>query len=191
MSESISEEPEDAAAAPAPSRKAEREGLPPGYRMRADAHYVEQLTSRRGEKAIEQPRTLSESSERYARADQLLTQLAEDLATVESAVAGLSAETSRMAKRVNVDLIKSQIWRASWSLRANAILGGAHRGQIRPRPLGFLLGQVRSGWAAECRLAGITLHVHASDWNAVVAVDEASVVVGLTGALVSTLGLVG
>jgi len=31
------------------ARKGEREGLPPGYRMRADAHYVDQLSARSGE----------------------------------------------------------------------------------------------------------------------------------------------
>jgi len=194
MSEQLSEEQEDGVAVPAPSKKAEREGLPPGYRMRADAHYVEHLTSRRGERAHADQRGAQEIAERQddrERSEKLLTQLAEDIATIESAIAGLSGETSRLSKRLNIDLIKSQVWRAAWSLRANAILGGAYRTQIRPRPLGFLLGQVRSGWAAECRLAGITLNVNASDWNAVVAVDELGLIAGVTGALVSTLGLIG
>jgi hypothetical protein len=198
MAEQFSEESEDVAPAPAPapsSKKPEREGLPPGYRMRADAHYVEHLTSRRGDRAQgEQHRAASDPIERHDtrdRSERLLAQLAEDIATIESAAAGLATETSRMAKRVNVDLIKSQTWRAAWLLKAHAILGGAHRGQIRPRPLGFLLGHVRSGWAPECRLAGITMQVQASDWNAVVAVDELGLLAGLTGALVSTLGLIG
>jgi hypothetical protein len=194
MSEQLSEEQEEAVAVPATSKKAEREGLPPGYRMRADAHYVEHLTSRRGERAHAEPRGAPEMAERQEgreRSEKLLTQLAEDIATIESAIAGLAAETSRLSKRLNIDLIKSQVWRAGWALRANAILGGAYRTQIRPRPLGFLLGQVRSGWAAECRLASITLHVNASDWNAVVAVDELGLIAGVTGALVSTLGLIG
>ena len=33
------------------ARKSDREGLPANYRMRADAHYVDQLTSRRAERA--------------------------------------------------------------------------------------------------------------------------------------------
>ena len=35
----------------ASEKKPEREGRPSGYQMRADAHYVDQLTSRRGERA--------------------------------------------------------------------------------------------------------------------------------------------
>jgi hypothetical protein len=178
-----------------PAKKQEREGLPPGYRMRADAHYVEHLTSRRGEKgASEAARALSELPDRQEtrdRTEKLFTQLSEDIATIESAIAALAGDASRMARRVNVDLIKSQAWRAGWALRARAILEGRHRAQMRPRPLAFLLGHVRSGWAAECRLSGITLDVHASDWNAVVAVDEQSLIAGLNGALVSTLGVIG
>ena len=169
------------------SEKAEREGLPPGYRMRADAHYVENLTSRRGERATAEGLRAVESQ----RSDRLLEQLAEDLGTIESAALALGADGARMARRVNTDLIKSQVWRAAWALRAHALLGGRHRAKLRPRPLGFLLGQIRSGWAAECRLASVNFEVAASDWNAVVAVDEHSLIAGVSGAVIATLGLIG
>jgi hypothetical protein len=169
------------------SEKAEREGLPPGYRMRADAHYVENLTSRRGDRGLaEGPRPVEPT-----RADRLLDQLAEDLGTIESAAQALAADGGRMARRVNTDLIKSQVWRAGWALRAHALLGGRHRAKLRPRPLGFLLGQIRGGWAAECRLAGVNFEVTASDWNAVVSVDEHSVIAGVSGAVIATLALIG
>jgi len=169
------------------SEKVEREGLPPGYRMRADAHYVENLASRRGDRGVaDGPRPVESH-----RSDRLLDQLAEDLGTIESAAQALATDGARMARRVNTDLIKSQVWRAAWALRAHALLGGRHRAQLRPRPLGFLLGQIRSGWAAECRLTSVKLDVEASDWNAVVSVDEHSVVAGVNGALIATLGLIG
>ncbi len=178
---------------PATSRKAEkaekveREGLPPGYRMRADAHYVDNLTSsRRADRpSLERPAEVTD------RSDRILAQLAEELATIESAAQALAGDGGRMAKRVSIDLIKSQAWRASWALRGYAMMGGRNRVQVRPRPLGFVLGQIRSGWAAECRLAGLTMHVDASDWNAVVSVDEASVIAGVSGAVVATLGIIG
>ncbi len=178
---------------PVSAKKPEREGLPSGYRMRADSHYVDQLSVRRGERAAaETGRPIAEDrADARDRSEKLLAQLAEDIATIESAVGALAGDASRMSRRVNVDLIKSQVWRASWALRAHAILDGTYRHQIRPRPLGFILGHVRSGWAAECRLAGVTLQVSASDWNAVVPVDEQSLIAGLTGALVATLGLIG
>ncbi|MCC7010195.1 MAG: hypothetical protein IT184_15415 [Acidobacteria bacterium] len=175
---------------PKPS-KAEREGLPPGYRMRADAHYVDNLTSRRERVLADASRGDADRADARDRTDRLLAQLAEDLATIDSAVAALSGDASRLARRVNVDLAKSQVWRATWALRANAILAGTARTQIRPRPLAFLLGQVRGGWAAECRLLGVSLEVQASDWNAVVSVDESSVIAGLTGAIIATIGVLG
>lgn len=168
------------------SPKSEREGLPPGYRMRADAHYVEHLTSRR-ERVVAEAARAAEGE----RAEKLLAQLAEDLATIESAVTAMSGDGSKLARRVNVDLLKSQVWRASWALRAHALVSGTGRTQIRPRPLAFLLGQVRHAWAAELRLLGVTLTVQASDWNAVVSVDEASLITGISGAIVATLGILG
>ena len=175
---------------PAPSskrsEKAEREGLPPGYRVRADAHYVENLTSRRDRATAEGLRAVESH-----RSDRLLDQLAEDLGTIESAAQALAADGGRMARRVNPVLIKSQVWRAGWALRAHTLLGGRHRAKLRPRPLGFLLGQIRSGWAAECRLASVNFEVAASDWNAVVSVDEHSFIAGVSGAIIATLGLIG
>lgn len=175
---------------PPPAR---REGLPPSYRMRADAHYVEHLTSRRTERSADHLRVAPDPVERQDtrdRSERLLAQLAEDFATLESASAALTSETSRMARRVNVDLIKAQVWRGGWALRAHALVEGQRRLQPRPRPLGFLLGHLRNGWAAECRLEDITLHVAASDWNAVVPVDEPAFLAGINGGVVATLGLV-
>lgn len=188
---------------PIATPKRDREGLPPGYRMRADAHYVDQLSSARKATA-EAPRAVSgdapgsdradrpaDFAERDRRIDKLLAQLSEDVATITAAAGLLSGDASVLARRVNLDLIKSQSWRAAWLLRANAIVAGTHEIAIRPRPLAFVLGQVRAGFASECRLNGITLNIHASDWNAVVALDEAAAIAGMTGALLATFGLVG
>jgi hypothetical protein len=173
-----------------PAKKQEREGLPPGYRMRADAHYVEHLIAARREGRV-QRRVSTGADRQETRSTEKLFAIVGGRLDDQSAIAALAGDASRMARRVNVDLIKSQAWRAGWALRARAILDGVHRAQIRPRPLAFLLGHVRSGWAAEFRLSSITLDVQASDWNAVVAVDEASLIAGLNGALVSTLGVIG
>lgn len=172
---------------PPPGTRAvpEREGLPRSYRMRADAHYVEHLTTRRAERTGESSRAPGTN----ARVEQLFIELSDSLATIETAAAGLGSDGSRMGRRVNIDLLRSHTSRAAWALKAHALVAGADRARSRPRPLGFLLGRIRSAWAAECRLAGITLDVHASDWNAVVSVDEDLVVTGVTGAFVATMGL--
>lgn len=191
ISESFNPELVDISPAAADRKKLEREGLPPGYRMRADAHYVDQLTSRRGERPSTDPvRGLDKAGDAQAWTDQLLTQLSEEISTIESAALSLSNDASPVARRVNLDLIKMQAWRASWLLRANAILQGGHRPQMRPRPLAFLLGQIRTAFAPECRLSGVGFQVQASDWNAVVAVDESGLLAGVAAAVFATLALV-
>jgi hypothetical protein len=196
---------------PEPAKKSEREGLPASYRMRADAHYVDQLTSRRGERAergatdaprgrktepapeadqpAAEPRERRDLRER--RGDRVLAQMAEDLATIESAAVLLASDPSPAARRVSVDLVRSHAWRASFLMKAHAMLEGGIRGAIRPRPIGTLLAQVRDGFAPECRLATFALHVHTPDWNALVSVDDAAIVTGITGAVIATLSLVG
>jgi nitrogen-specific signal transduction histidine kinase len=163
-------------------RKPLREGLPAGYRMRADAHYVDQLSSRRAERPADA---------RERRADRAFAQLTEDVASIESAAAVLAADVSPMTRRANVDVIVAQAWRAAWLLRAMAVLDSTHRAHPRSRQLGFILGDVCDRLAAECRLTGFTVQMHASDWNAGVIVDESAIVTGLTGAVFSTLGLIG
>ena len=191
-------------------KKPVREGLPSGYRMRADAHYVDQLSSRRAERqsaarvteaAASEPavdfRERRDARERPfdsaqdRRAGKAFAQLAEDVTSIESAAAVLAGDVSPMTRRANVDVIVAQAWRASWLLRAIAILESSHPGHHRSRPLGFILTEVCNRLAAESRLAGFTLNVHASDWNAAVSVDEQALVTGVTGAVFGTLGVVG
>src|SRR5262245_15447435 len=51
--EEFDEELEGAGGTAARLKKPVREGLPAGYRMRADAHYVDQLSSRRVERPVD------------------------------------------------------------------------------------------------------------------------------------------
>jgi len=188
--ESFNPELVDTSTPAADRKKPEREGLPPGYRMRADAHYVDQLTTRRGDKSADPGRGSDRAADAQTRMDQLLSQLSEGISTIESAASSLSSDASPVARRVNLDLIKMQAWRASWLLRANAMLQGTHRPQSRPRPLAFLLGQIRNAFASECRLSGVGLQVQASDWNAVVTVDESSLLTGMAAPVFATLALI-
>ena len=200
--EEFSDELEDAGGR---LKKPVREGLPPGYRMRADAHYVDQLSSRRAERLAEASRSSARAADvavdsgpeirdrrdaRERRADRAFAQLTEDVASIASAAAVLSRDVSPMTRRANVDVVLAQAWRAAWLLRAMAVLDNTHRGHPRPRPLGFILTEVCERLAAEARLSGFAITVHASDWNAPVAVDESALVTGLTGAVFGTLGLV-
>jgi hypothetical protein len=191
---------------PAPvARAQEREGLPPGYRMRADAHYVDQLTSRdqstsrRTERGVDSARSaavedLPEEDEPTDRArvrSHVLARLTEGLGSIASASALLAGDASPLARRATLDVIRAETWRAAWLVAAQGILDAPGRLQIRPRLLGPILERVRQGFEPECRLSDTTLHFSASDWNVAVAVDEGALVAGITGALVATLGLLG
>jgi hypothetical protein len=194
--ERYSSESRDTAQDVPPSRP-EREGLPTGYRMRADAHYVDQLATRR-ERAerSEGARMSSGSSDvverdvnaRDRRSDRVISQVSEELATIAAAAGMLAGEAAPLARRVGLELVRAQAWRAAWLLQASAIVDGRHRGTVRPTPLGSLVEQLRQGLAPECRLAGLSLQLQASDANALVAVDVPLVSAAVTGAVVATLG---
>jgi len=183
-----------------------REGLPPGFRMRADAHYVDQLTSRRSEPSRENPRGGQRSKPAGGWDEELglgfpvesreiqrsipLSHLVEDLTTIQGAAAMLANDTSPLVRRVSLDLINMHASRAAWRLRAEAVLSGAHRVERRGRRLGALLTQVREALAPVCRLSGAGLDVHATNWDAGVNIDADVLEVGLIGAVLATLGLV-
>jgi hypothetical protein len=176
--------------------------------MRADAHYVDQLASRRETVHSDAPRPTrrAEPAEslpvtdrdsdpareprdgRDSRLEQLLAQVLADLGTIQASAGLLTGSAEPLARRANVDAVRAHAWRAAWMLRAYALADGTHRPQLRPRPLGGLLGQLRDGFAAECRLSGVDLQL-AGDWNAAVRVDEVAMVTALSGAVFASLAL--
>jgi hypothetical protein len=193
---------EDLSDGPPPSpahAKPDREGLPSGYRMRADAHYVEQLASRRADKdkGEGRPAVVSDgdadgqAEARERRTEKLLALIGDEIASIGAAASLLTVAGTSLARRLSVDLIRAQAWRASWLVRSHALIDGAARGHSRPRPVSALVEQIRQGLGPEFRLAGVRLQIHASDWNASVSVDEASIVAGVTGAVMATLGILG
>lgn len=135
--------------------------------------------------------TPSDAGERERRSDRVMSQVTEEIAAIASAAAMVAADTSLLARRVGLDLVRAQAWRASWLLKASAIVDGRHRGVVKPTLIGSFVEQVRQGLAPECRLAGVTLQVQASDANAVLALDVPLVTAGITGAVMATLGLMG
>lgn len=191
--------PEAAIESDAPPRRTEREGLPATYRMRADAHYVDQLMSRRHDRVAETrmsgdldaPAPVRDPGRTEPLQARVLAKLAEDLATIGAAAALLAGDATPLARRLNTDLIRVETWRAAWLLRAQAVIDGSHRSQMRSRRLGSILESLRQGFEPECRVSGITLQVEANDWNTPVLVDEPALVAGLTGAVLATLGLLG
>lgn len=174
--------------------------------MRADAHYVDLITSRRSEAPRETVRPATKSrgaadwdneldlefppEARGGDRDVPLSHLADDLATIQGAAALLANEASPLVRRVSLDLINMHASRAAWRLRADDVLSSRRRVDRRGRRLGALLTQVRESLAPACRLNNVGLQIHASNWEAVVSVDADVLEVGLTGAVLATIGLV-
>lgn len=184
-----------------PLPPAAREGLPSSYRMRADAHYVDTLASRRERVEARRPAPATPpaftgtrgpepppAATRARRSDRVLARVGEEIAAITSAAALLGTDTSALARQTGQELIRAQAWRAAWLLKASMLLDGRHAGERRPVPLVTLVEQLRQGLAPECRLAGVTLHVHAPDVTALI--DTQLVTTGVTGAVMATLGLV-
>ena len=185
--------------------KPEREGLPAGYRMRADPHYVELLSSGgRAERVRSEGRsegrpegrpdgkivpreTELTAVARVPRERRIFNHLIEEITAIESAAALLAGDSSPLTRRVSLDLIKAQAARAAWLLRAQSVVAGAAP-ELAPRTsqVGVLLGQLRDRLAAECRLVGVGLQI-ATESNASVTVDEGALSLGVTGAVVALL----
>ena len=172
--------------------KPEREGLPPGYRMRADPHYVELLSSpARAERVRAESNRMRDdhSQVRAARDRRVLDHLAGDVAAIESAAAMLTADATPLARRVSLDLIKAQSARAAWLLRAQALLAGVASDRVpRAHVIGDVLAAMRDRLGAECRLNGVALTVTCES-RAAVTLDDTLVTVGVTGAVLSLAGL--
>jgi hypothetical protein len=253
----------------------EREGLPPGYRMRADAHYVDQLTARSPDAAVRsiaideidaapidvatiqpltraivahgvlQPLLVRREDSRFrviagrkrlaaARAaglpvvpcfthqvddagaellaqaentrgnapdtrvgagglldpESVLLKLADDLHSIEAAASLLASRGLPTSRRVTVDLIRAEAWRALWLIQAGATADRSQRGETRLSVLGTILERVRDGFLPESRLSGVDIQVCVPDWNVSAVVDERSLMAGLTGGIIATLGFV-
>ncbi|MEQ1575238.1 MAG: ParB/RepB/Spo0J family partition protein [Vicinamibacterales bacterium] len=264
----------------------EREGLPPSYRMRADAHYVDQLTSRSpdvpvrlvaveeidepeaespadaadlrplvqsiAEHGVVQPLLVVRDGSRYrliagrnrlaaarvasltrvpclvhqvdevqadvlARATQVraaapriaapvaapvatasnrshadtVVHVAEAVAAIRAAAAMLAGDISPMTRRVALDLVRAEAWRASWQLRTAAILEGIHEWRFKSLPLGYLVRQACEGFSSESRLRSIDLKVNLVDGDPLADLDEGALICGVTGAVMAVSGLLG
>lgn len=216
LAEDEHESADDAMPEVRPSKSVEREGLPSSYRMRADPHYVDQLTARR-DVDRQPPRdpqrtaartdsdavraTLERESERETPVKDgrdglgsgpdsaLLDEIARSVAAIGAAASQLGGSRSSLARRASVDVVAAEAWRAEWLTRAASVVAGRVAAQVRSRQVGPVLAEVRDRLTPEFRLSGRPLHLIASDWNATMDVDAAALVTAVTGAVISTLGL--
>jgi ParB/RepB/Spo0J family partition protein len=126
----------------------------------------------------------------FLRSGPVLARLSEQLAAIESTATLLASQTLPTARRVTIDMIRAEAWRASWLLLASGIGDNTHRGDTRLYLLGSVLERVRDGFMPESRLSGVELQVCVPDWNVSAVVDDQALMAGLSGALIATFGLV-
>jgi hypothetical protein len=185
-----------------PSTAPVREGLPAGYRMRADAHYVDQLVApaRRALDDEARPAAAAPAAPKAAaavsKASSDLAMLNEDVvATSLSAVMSctdlLADGMPRLTRSVAVDMIRAETQRAICALRTSHVLkNGApvERRLIAPRTI---VERVAETIAPESRLRGcrVTTTVEVAD-SIKLRVDEGTLVTALSSAaLMLTAGL--
>jgi hypothetical protein len=128
----------------------EREGLPPGFRMRADAHYVEQLdtpivSASRVKEPVPQPPAPPSSS--------CTTAIEDALRSIASA-AGLAAAPSAVMRGGAARLIDTECQRALRLLTVLKVLGGEPTFRSAAVPVLDLLHKVREALEREDGAAG-------------------------------------
>jgi hypothetical protein len=164
-----------------------REGLPPGYRMRADRHYVDELTS---DALRRQPSVPPQQPARSERSAELLTSLSEEFTAIEAARRLLAADGPSVARRPALDLIEVHTARATWLINASRFVDAEQPQPDRRRPLGTVIDDLVEQFAPEGRLSGIMLRARVDDRAYSTRFDAHALSVGLTGALVALLPFV-
>ena len=110
----------------------QREGLPPGFSMRHDAHYVDELVSRNGSSrvvllpapgAAEQPaRTQAPEPHSTVPLLRACAEIGGNLDAIGAALRLLPESPRPAPERVALDLIHAEVSRAAWYLQAISVL---------------------------------------------------------------------
>ena len=112
------------------------------------------------------------------------------LATVQG-MADMAGADGGPMQRASLDLVKAHAWRAA---RLNDILNLLEHARVRPQPrrrrsLSSVVVQVVDGFAAECRMTGISFDCQIAEAPSPVQVNEEELFVGLSGAVCAMLPL--
>jgi hypothetical protein len=127
----------------------EREGLPPGFRMRADAHYVEQLDT-----PIASAPRVKEPAPQPASPSSICTTAIEDALRSIASAAGLAAAPSAVMRGGASRLIDTECQRALRLLTVLKVLGGEPTFRSAAVPILDLLHKVRDTLEREGGVAG-------------------------------------
>jgi hypothetical protein len=172
-----------------------REGLPPTYRMRADAHYVDLIESRAMQSQRAAASGLSpEVGQAPANADDPTLHAGRDLAqalsTLSSCAALLSDAPSELSRTVVGDLLKAEAWRASALLHATRVVRGELSVVRTAVSLSGALEKTVQAFQPERRVRAVALESRCNlPYGAVVVGDERMIVGAMSWSLLSSLTL--
>lgn len=128
-----------------------REGLPSGYRMRADAHYVEQLESARPAAAgARKPATATAAPHASSDIDVLTS-----LKAISSCAALVDDETTGLTRQVATTLIRAESWRSTCVLQAARVVRQGIAPTRRTTSIRKLVGRVVESVEYERRLRNV------------------------------------
>lgn len=157
-----------------------REGLPSNYRMRADAHYVEQLESARTVAAPPQ------TQPRRPHAAAVPHQVSSDgdvltaLHAISSCAALVEDDVTGLTRQVATSLIRAEAWRSTCLLQAARMVKQGVAPTRRSSSIRRVLGRVVESVGHERRLRGVQV-------DTLVSVPEGAAVTGQEDALVFVL----
>jgi signal transduction histidine kinase len=172
-----------------------REGLPPGFRMRHDAHYVEELMSRNHAGRVRVVSTSESESPlspgarereaagatRPAPSLNVGVELGESLDAIGACV-HLFRDTSRPpAERIALDLIEAEVFRATWLLQALSVLDEDPPIANRPVDLDTVVKRLARALAPGRSLTGPALEIEAGLSGVRAQGDEPLLTVAMAG----------
>lgn len=174
-----------------------REGLPSGYRMRADAHYVDLLEQR-----VTSPLTpVTPADRRMAlvgrrsrdRDDSLSAgrDLERALTTLTRCAALLADAPSELSRAVVADLVRAEAWRAATLLHGTRLLRKELSITRKAVSVAGVIDKVLLGFQPQRRVRPVTIDVQSSvPSGAVVVGDEPLLLGAVSWALLSSLAVI-
>lgn len=178
-----------------------REGLPPEFRMRADAHYVDLLDAPRGRLDIEAvpavaaatPVVVGTRDDRVAVAAASAaggTEVARSLSALQTCVNLLADPVSAFARGVGANLARAEIQRARCLLQSVRVIRGEVPIDRTPVLVQDLVARVLESIEPGRQLRGISIHRQLILSHSRIHVDGDLLVCALSGLVIATLELV-
>ena len=137
-----------------------RQGLPSGYRMRHDAHYVDELESRRRPPEVPTPSLVFPTSVPVTFA---LRDMSQELEGVASCFNLVSTRGRSLRERMGLSLARVGVERNLRAFQALRVLLEDPPPDPRPVPLNHLVEHTVQGFDEELRLTGSTVSLDLSE----------------------------